>query len=134
MPKLGIRLNNPGNIEKGEKWQGLADLQAHPRFCTFVSPEYGIRAIVRILQAYNKKHRISTIDGIIKRWAPPNENPTDAYQKNVSTWSGIGRRDKIDFTSVDQLAKIVKGIIRQENGIQPYLDETVIAGVTLGLK
>lgn len=135
MPSItkGIRLNNPGNIEHGEDWQGLADVQPDKRFCAFVTPEYGIRALCKILQSYNKKYKITTIDGIINRWAPSHENPTDAYCANVSKWSGYGRTEKLDFKSRDMYARIAKAITRQENGICPYLDATVYAGVDLAL-
>jgi len=70
----GIRNNNPGNIEWGERWQGLDELRPDrdPRFAQFISPEDGIRALAKTLQTYQKKHGISTIEGIISRLAPTN--------------------------------------------------------------
>lgn len=130
----GIRLNNPGNIERGEPWKGLAEVQGDPRFCTFTLPEFGIRAICKILRSYNTKYKITTIRGIINRWAPSHENPTEAYINNVANWSGIGANATIDFTSEDSLTSIIAGIIRQENGVQPYPMDTIKAGVKLGLK
>jgi len=36
----GIRNHNPGNIEKGDPWQGLAaDQSGDPRFAVFAAPE-----------------------------------------------------------------------------------------------
>lgn len=130
MPR-GIRLNNPGNIEKGLKWKGLADIQPDKRFAAFSSPEYGIRAICKLLRTYNKKYRIKTLHGIVNRYAPPVENPTAHYVKNLSKWTGFGARETLDFNDVDTLAQIAKGITRQENGIVPWDDETFIEGAKL---
>jgi len=130
----GIRLNNPGNIEKGLNWQGLADIQPDERFCAFVSPEFGIRAICKLLRTYNTKYKLKTITGIINRYAPPNENPTAAYIKNVSTWTGFGAKEALDFDNVVTLAKLAKAITRQENGYAPWDDEVFLEGAKLALK
>lgn len=50
----GERNNNPGNIRHGSKWQGLSAEQTDKDFCQFISPEYGIRAIYKLLQTYQK--------------------------------------------------------------------------------
>lgn len=131
----GLRLNNPGNIERdGDPWQGLAPDQPDPRFCKFSTPEYGIRAICKIIRVYQKKYKARSIRDIINRWAPPTENPTDHYAANVSKWSGIPVDAVLDTSDPAVMAGIVKGIIRQENGVQPYPDETINAGVSLALE
>ena len=40
MTARGIRNKNPGNLEQGESWQGLAENQSDSRFCVFKSMEY----------------------------------------------------------------------------------------------
>ena len=53
----GIRNNNPGNIDRNAtKWQGMADKQDDPRFIVFTSPQYGIRAMARVLLTYQSKY------------------------------------------------------------------------------
>ena len=133
MTPKGIRLNNPGNIEKGLNWKGLADIQPDERFAAFISPEYGIRAICKLLMTYNKKYRIKTITGIVSRYAPSHENPTDAYIKNLSLWTGYGAKESLDLTDVIVLAKLAKAITRQENGMVPWDDETYLEGAKLAL-
>ena len=65
----GIRNNNPGNIRKSkDPWQGLAERQTDAAFFTFKSGPYGIRALARILIAYQDKQKLRTIDGILHRW------------------------------------------------------------------
>ena len=133
MPTKGIRLNNPGNIEQGQKWQGLSDVQADPRFCSFTDAEYGIRELVKILLTYQMKYKINTIEGMITRWAPANENPTAAYISNVAKWSGFSAKTVVDLKNRETLANIAKAIIRQENGVQPYTDDLIDIGVDLAL-
>lgn len=56
----GIRNNNPGNIRWGENWQGLKKdgKERDSSFCVFESPEYGIRALAKILINYKKTLRL----------------------------------------------------------------------------
>lgn len=132
MAPLGIRLNNPGNIERGDPWQGLADEQLHPRFCTFKEAKWGIRAIARILIAYKDKHGICTIFDAISRWAPEeDDNPTLAYALFVAQSAGCERRATVDLGAYDVAKGVIKGIIGFENGVQPYDDATIDAGLRL---
>jgi len=133
MPTKGVRLNNPGNIEQGQKWQGLSDVQADPRFCSFTDAEYGIRALCKILITYQVKYKLNTIEGMITRWAPAHENPTAAYISNVAKWSGFGAKVALNLKNRETLAKLAKAIIRQENGVQPYSDDIIYMGVDLAL-
>lgn len=89
MVNRNVRLNNPGNIEKGIRWNGLSPDQPDARFAKFVTPEYGFRAMARILLTYNKRYRTNTVDGIIGRWAPEHENDTAAYADFVRIKSGV---------------------------------------------
>lgn len=132
--------NNPGNIRHGDQWQGLADEQTDPDFCTFTAPEYGIRAIMIVLNSYAKR-KISTVKGIIEAWAPPSENDTDAYVADMASRLGIKPTDNLVhpmrgsdggptitpklFTQDKHTVVILaKAIIHHENGVQPY-PETV---------
>ena len=87
----GIRNNNPLNIRRSkDQWKGLADAQTDRAFCQFKSLEYGWRAAFYLLtRTYYHKYRLYTIRTIIRRWAPPGENNTEAYIANVSRLTGI---------------------------------------------
>lgn len=119
MAPRGIRNNNPGNIEWGDPWQGLATDRVDPRFAQFVSPAFGIRALARTLITYQDKHGVHTIRAAVNRWAPPIENDTDAYVTMVSRGARIGPDVMVDFQDYAQLKPIVECIIRHENGIGP---------------
>lgn len=115
----GIRIANPGNIRHGDKWQGLAAVQADPSFCTFRSPAFGIRALARLLITYQDKHGLRAIEPIIERWAPDVENNTEAYIQHVVQISRFGRTQILNMHEYRHLRPIVEAIIRHENGRGP---------------
>lgn len=118
----GIRNNNPGNIRWGDEWQGLVPQaqRTDQSFCQFISPEYGIRAMIIILRNYQSKYGLKTITGIVKRWAPPNENDTQAYIRSVATATSTDADKPIDLTDSRKLFPLLQAIIKHENGSQPY--------------
>ena len=119
-PSRGVRNNNPGNIEKSrDRWLGLAANQPDSRFSTFTEANWGIRAMARILQNYQKKPGLNTIEEIIDRWAPPVENNTSAYVKAVARETGLDKDQKLDLKKHEHLFPLVKAVIRHENGYKP---------------
>lgn len=129
MIPLGIRCRNPGNIEKNNRndWVGQIRPGLHDRFCTFETPEYGLRAIMVLIKNYSKLHNINTLRGIIERWAPPVENATEVYIQNVSKWSGIKPDTEHTVTNFDFMVGVARGIVRQENG-KPSNGDTEYSG------
>ena len=127
----GIRLHNPGNIEYGDQWRGMAPDQKDPRFITFLAPEYGIRALSRLLLNYERKHGIKTVNGIISRYAPPFENNTKAYIDTVARACGVAPTEIISVA--EYLPDLVPAIIKHENGVQPYDAETLAKGISMAL-
>lgn len=126
----GIRNNNPGNIRKSaDAWQGLADVQPDSAFFTFKDPVYGIRALAKILRNYRDRYGLTTITGIISRWAPPNENNTQAYAQAVASAVGVSPSEPLAFDA-GQLRALVAAIIHHENGQQPYDMELIDDGIS----
>lgn len=116
----GIRNNNPGNLERNATaWQGLAAAQTDPRFCVFASPFWGLRALMRTLLTYQRRYRLQTILALIARWAPANENNTDAYARAVAVRLGVGVDAAVDLTERAVLEKFARAIVRHENGAAP---------------
>ena len=126
----GIRRNNPGNLEWGSPWQGLAAKGDYPedRFAAFVDPAYGIRAIAVTLITYQDKRkakdvsRIDSVREVIERWAPSSDNnDVPAYAKSVAALlDGVGPNDEVlDMHNPVHLRALVEGIIRHENGRGP---------------
>lgn len=123
----GIRNNNPGNIRWGDPWQGLVPVEERTDddFCQFVDPTWGIRAIARTLITYQDKRRsfdgtvIDTLREIIHRWAPPNENDTEAYIEFASKVTGFDPDDVLDLHRYEDIKPVVEAIIRFECGVGP---------------
>lgn len=130
----GIRNNNPGNIRHGDKWQGLADKQTDAAFCVFKAPEWGIRALVKILRNYQTKHGLKTVESIINRFAPQIENDTSSYILSVCQVLDVKPRDVIDVFEPGIMINLLKAVIRHENGIQPYSDEILKKSLELADK
>jgi hypothetical protein len=117
MTPRGIRNNNPGNIRhSATNWQGQSDSQTDADFLQFVSPEYGIRAIDKILSSYARRGLI-TLQDIISTWAPPSENDTQSYIAAVADATGMQPGDTV---TIDLRPALIAAIIQHENGAQPY--------------
>lgn len=130
----GIRNNNPGNIRKGpSRWRGLAPEQTDPAFCQFVSPEYGIRALAKVLISYQRAHGAKTITDVIRRWAPSSENDTASYIAGVARETGRHPTKPYDFTARPELTLLARAIIRHENGEQPYSEAVIAAAIDMAL-
>lgn len=115
----GLRNNNPLNIEKGDNWKGLRDFPTDKRFCEFQSMSYGFRAAFMILERYRVNYNLSTIDQIIRRWAPPTENDTKKYAEYVARKAGIDRQTWLPCPRMDNRPwiKIVLAMASYENGV-----------------
>jgi hypothetical protein len=131
----GIRNNNPGNIrwQKGVTWQGQAKDRTDSEFVVFDTPEWGIRALIRVLLSY-KRRGVVTPAAIINRWAPPKGQAQDgraytqntgAYVRSISAALGVGADAVIDVESADTLRLLLPAIIQHENGQQPYAPEVL---------
>jgi len=129
----GIRNNNPGNIRWGENWQGLVpeDQRTDKSFCQFVHPKYGIRAIAKIMFTYESKYGLNTIEKIISRWAPPNENNTEAYINAVSQYMGVPTKTPLDLKKYETMGPLVEAITLHENGKMPYSHDVINQGLIL---
>ena len=142
---LGVRLNNPGNLEWGSPWEGLVPREKsryykngtgpQQRFCEFVDPASGIRAIARTLITYfdkrkaNDGSRIDTVREVIERWAPSFENNTSAYANHVAKIMQVDPDETIDIKSYDVMFDLVTGIIAHENAGYSYPREVVEEGL-----
>lgn len=127
----GLRNNNPLNIRKNnDVFQGEVTPSKDTAFKQFKTMAYGYRAGFKILSNYYRKYRLTTIRGMITRWAPENENNTAAYVSLVSKYSGIPADDIIDINNKELMIRIVAGMSRVENGREADMSD-VIAGWSL---
>ena len=98
MPR-GLRNNNPLNIRRSKaKWVGLSEKITDTSFCQFQEMKYGWRAAFYLLtRTYYHKYRCYSIKSIISRWAPDNENNTEAYIKIVSQYMNYEPERSLDL-------------------------------------
>lgn len=130
----GERNNNPGNIVQSNiAWQGKLPTPSDSRFEQFASAEQGIRALAKLLLTYQDKYGLRTVEQIINRWAPPNENDTSAYVNAVANSIGRARTEPLNLHDEMTLFDLTKAIIKHENGRVIYDDTTLALGVDLAL-
>ncbi|MBJ7539247.1 structural protein [Marinomonas transparens] len=114
----GMRNKNPMNVVKTNiAWDGKVQGD-DPTFESFKSYSYGIRAGAKLLTNYEKLYGLNTVRGLISRYAPAHENPTDAYINSVASAAGVGADEQISVK--EKLPKLVKAIIHFEIGAVPF--------------
>lgn len=138
-----VRDNNPGDMDSGPAWQGLMPVnqmtpeqRAEPRFCVFIDPQHGFRALAMQLVIYQVAHGCKTIRQFITRWAPPggaDQNNTEAYIQHVVSGTATGADVPVSVRSRTFLFALCKAIATQETGAwAPYwTDAQLNAGLDL---
>ncbi|HCT26877.1 MAG TPA: structural protein P5 [Stenotrophomonas sp.] len=135
----GVRNNNPGNIDRTSViWQGedrSADARAREgRFCVFLTPQAGFRALAKTLLTYQRKHGLRTVKEIIGRWAPPVENDTGAYVRQVADAVGVSPSEVIRLDNPVTLGRLATAIAKHENGGLYWPADVIAAGVAEALR
>jgi hypothetical protein len=111
----GYRNNNPGNLRylSANAWNGQVGNDGG--FGVYATKEAGTRALGKQLLKYG----LSTVRGIIGRWAPPHENDTGAYVASVSAALGVAPDSVINVHQ--RLPALARAIAKHENG---YVDSS----------
>ena len=132
MTPRGLRNNNPLNIRhSADIFQGETTGR-DKAFKTFISMPYGYRAAFVTLTSYLSKG-CNTIEKIITRWAPPNENNTAGYIANVERWSGVPHNKELTAANGADYILIVAAMSFIENGRNANILE-IQAGFNLQTK
>lgn len=142
----GVRNCNPGNIDYNPRnaWIGQLGLElgvAKPRFARFDSSENGIRALGKLLINYRGKDGmpgvggpgIDTLRETISRWAPGNENDTEAYIASVARKLGVKPNDVINIKDERTLRVVVGAVIAHECANYRYPDAVFNEGIRRAL-
>ena len=131
MTVRSARNNNPGNIESNSTaWVGKTGDDG--RFVTYATPEHGVRAMGKTLETYQNKHGLTTVNDMINRWAPPNENNTSNYTNFVAERMGVDPNSPVDLSANPELAeKMVSAMIRMEGGAEAeeYFSDSISTGL-----
>jgi len=106
----GLRNNNPGNIRYAG--QASATGQDAQGFAIFPNLNTGIQEANRQLDLYAKRG-INTIEAIVSKWAPKNENDTQSYIGRLEKQLGINRGAQL--TPADR-QRLLSAIFNQGEG------------------
>ena len=106
------RNNNPGNIRPGYL-QGEIGIAG--RFAIFSTEIAGQAGIVENL---NRNYMTLNILEAVKKWAPPSENNTSAYQSTVQNLTGLSGQTPMNTLNQSQLQSVANAI-RSVEGWRP---------------
>ena len=129
----GLRNNNPLNIRhSASRWQGARVEQTDKAFVQFTSMTMGYRAAWRILETYYKhfeaQHKPFTPRNIILRWAPPNENDSEAYLRRVCRLTNLAGNEALARPSrVSTQSPQSSQSIQNSQNPQPLLNDAYTA-------
>lgn len=104
---LGIRSNNPGNLQPGG------------REAVYPTADAGLRAMSDQLARYGQRG-INTVSGVVSTYAPPSANDTAAYIADVSKQTGFGANQQIDLGDPYTRSLLMQAMVQHENGMNPY--------------
>ncbi|EOV0999180.1 hypothetical protein ACOGYE_003515 [Edwardsiella piscicida] len=83
-------------------------------FAKYTDEDSGWDAARRQLSLYYTRDRLSTVRGLVSKWAPPSENDTEAYIAEISKRMGVGANDKIDLSDPAVLGQLSAYMARHE--------------------
>lgn len=116
----GIRNNNPGNIRNSEAndWKGeVAKADKNDQaFEEFETMPHGVRAMMKLLQKYQRTHNLHTVKELVERWAPRNENNTSAYVRAVCKDMQMPESCGLDLTDKGTMCALVDAMCYVECG------------------
>ncbi|EHB7109692.1 hypothetical protein JWW32_002027 [Salmonella enterica] len=118
----GMRNNNPGNLTAAPNSPGKDG-----RFNIFHNQRDGTAALFRQLMLDADRGK-PTLRQELKKYAPHNENPTEAYIAYVSRITGINPDAPLDLHDRKTLLRVVPPIIKFENGFQPFSPQQIDQG------
>ncbi|EHJ8971181.1 hypothetical protein G6S35_003132 [Salmonella enterica] len=120
----GMRNNNPGNLTAAPNSPGK-----NGRFNVFRTERDGIAAFFRQMMLDGDRGA-PTLRQEIRKYAPENENPTEAYITEVSRTTGIGPDTPLNLHDRQTLLRIAPAMFRFENGFQPFSPQQINQGYT----
>lgn len=123
----GIRNNNPLNIRIGNTWLGEVKNPTDNEFEQFVHVCYGLRAGFILLKRYINRYKLNTIEKIISRWAPHNENNTRSYINQVARGMNIEPDTPLLYEDKNRMCALVYEMVYVENGQHIQMSEIVAA-------
>lgn len=111
----GIRNNNPGNLNYAGQAGATKESGPDGRFAVFSSMSEGIKALAMQIKRYDAQG-IDSVREIISKFAPPNENNTQAYIKSVAARLKKDPDAPLNLNDNNTLKALIEAIIAIEVG------------------
>lgn len=124
------RNNNPGNLNYAGQTGAVLEDGSKARFAKFGSTAEGVSALAKQLQRYGERG-LDTVSKIINKYAPSNENNTQAYIDALSKRLGVTGDQKLDLNDSSTLTGLIKGIARHEAGSDYLSDSDLMTGLSM---
>ncbi len=102
------RNSNPGNLRYTEKSRKNGAIGHAGGFAIFPDKETGTMALAELLKS--DSYRNLSISDAIFKYAPPHENDTQAYKKQIKKMTGLDIEAKIHSLTPEQLRKVIDAI------------------------
>jgi len=128
-PPLSWRNNNPGNIRfnTANNWQGQAG-PGDGGFVKFTTRQFGWRALASLIRTYKERYQLDTVRKIIGKFAPPNENDTEAYIAALERKLGRG---PIQVQNYRVMRELCVAIAAHEGGNWEWPEDELDQGLRL---
>ena len=102
------RNTNPGNIRNSQFASANGAIGVAGGFAVFPDESNGMNAIRQLLTS--DSYRNLTVAKAISKYAPPSENNTSAYHKQIENLTGLSINRRISDLSDAELSKVVNAI------------------------
>jgi hypothetical protein len=106
---LADKNNNPGNIRGSSGLGGFSGYSSEQEGWDAMSNQ-----LMRYFNGQTTGRKLRTVKDIISTWAPPSENDTGSYIKQVSDYMGVGANDQINLADPKVMAKLRTAMARHE--------------------
>lgn len=77
------------------------------------------------LRIYETRDHLDTISKIVTKYAPPSENDTASYIKNVAARTGFGADQSLDLNDNAVLSRLESAMTKQENSKSNYTPQAI---------
>ncbi|TGC28037.1 hypothetical protein [Escherichia sp. E1130] len=120
---IADRFNNPANLRAASGYE-TANTKSG-KFAVFPTLDEGVLAAAKQLQLYGSRG-INNIHDIVGKWAPPNENNTQAYIQHVVKATGRSEHESLNLGDPKLLAKLISAMSVKEGAGSRVSEEKVI--------
>lgn len=110
---LAQKNNNPLNVKRpanGGKWKGQVGVDRFGH-AVFERIEYGMRAGALVLRSYARKHKVSTVEELVLRFAEGNHT---GYIRHLCRRLGVSPQEELDL--VKRMPEVLRVMVRHESG------------------